>query len=59
MIINQYDGVRLKDGRTGCIVEIWKQGVAYSLDIGDGLGTWDNIDIKHDDIAEVIWHSKP
>lgn len=57
MIVNQYDEVRLKDGREGCIVEVWKPGAAYSLDIGDDADTWDNIDIEHDDIAEVIKRS--
>jgi hypothetical protein len=56
MSINELTRVRLKNGRDGTIVHVLKAGVAYLLDIGDGTpeNPWDNIEIAHADIAEVI-----
>jgi len=56
-MVNQYDGVRLKDGRDGCIVEVLKPGIAYYLDVGAGTpeDPWDGFDIRHEDIAEVTY----
>lgn len=54
MKIEQYDKVRLKDGRTAYIVEIFEQGVAYLADVDLPGPEWDTIDIRHEDIESVI-----
>lgn len=33
MTVKQYDKVRLKDGRTGTIVEVLEDGIEYIVDI--------------------------
>ncbi len=38
MKINQYDCVKLKDGREGTIIEIFEQEPAYMVEICDNEG---------------------
>ena len=54
MIINEYDEVLLKDGRTGTVMSVCAPREEYNIDIGRTSETWDNIFIKHEDIVEVI-----
>lgn len=54
MIVNQYDEVILKDGRTATIVEILEDGIEYLADVNIGDDEWDTIEISHQDINEVI-----
>lgn len=50
MILNQYDKVKLKDGRTATIVEILEDGVRYIADVDLPGPDWDTIEIEYDDI---------
>lgn len=57
MTINQYDEIRLSDGRDGCVVEILRAPdgeVAYLVDVGDDPDTWDNILVTADQIQRVL-----
>jgi len=54
MIIKQYDKVKLKDGRTATIVEVYKPGVAYIADIDLPGPDWETVDIKESEIESVI-----
>lgn len=54
MTIKQYDKVRLKDGRTGTIVEILEDGIEYIADIDLPNSDWETIEIEYKDIAEII-----
>lgn len=54
MTVKQYDKVRLKDGRTGTIVEVLEDGVEYIIDIDLSDSDWETIEIKHEDIDKVI-----
>jgi hypothetical protein len=51
-MINEYDKVRLKDGRTATIVEVLEPGVAYLADIDLPGPDWETEEILQDDIAE-------
>ena len=53
-MINQYDVVKLNDGRRAVIVEVLEQGVAYIADVGDCPETWETIDIRQEDIVSVF-----
>ncbi len=50
--MKQYDIVRLKDGRTGVIVEIFDD--ACEIDIGDSPEDWETISVEKKDIIEVL-----
>lgn len=54
MKIKQYDRVRLKDGREGDVMEIYGEHEVFLVTVGDDEYTWEDIDVKLDDIAEVI-----
>lgn len=54
MEINLFDKVKLKDGRTASIVEIYEQGVAYEADIEMEDGEFDTDTIKHEEIEKII-----
>lgn len=54
MKINQYDVVMLKDGREGCVVEIYGDGEIFDVDIGSSPNDWDNITVNRDEIERVI-----
>ena len=51
---NQYDVVRLKDGREAAIVEVFEDRAFYA-DVGSGPKDWDTIFVTIDDIESVIW----
>ena len=54
MKIEEYDHVILKDGRTATIVEIFKEGEAYLVDVDLPGPDWDTIDVTYDDIESVV-----
>lgn len=53
MTISLYDKVRLKDGRTATIVEVYEAGKAYEADIDDSEECITDT-IKHEEILETI-----
>lgn len=52
--IKQYDRVRLKDGRSGCVVEILGNQDLFMVDVGSSPADWDNITVSRADIVEII-----
>lgn len=54
MEIKLFDKVKLKNGRTASIVEIYEQGVAYEADIEMEDGEFDTDTIKHEEIEKII-----
>lgn len=58
MQIKIFDVVKLKDGREATIVEIYKQGKAYEVEIlVDNTGEYPKYEtetIKHEDIEKII-----
>lgn len=54
--IDQYDTILLKDGRSGCVVEVWSD-FDFGVDIGSSPADWETITITLEDIAEVILSS--
>ena len=54
MTVKQYDKIRLKDGRTCTIVDILKEGADYIVDVDLPGPDWETIEIKHEDIDEII-----
>ena len=57
MTVSIYDKVKLLDGRTATIVEIYEQGVAYEADI-ETNGEYITDTIKHQEISELILEKK-
>ncbi len=53
MSIELFDEVILKDGRIGCITEIWDE-THFSADIG--MEEWKDVEVTIDDIREVVKH---
>ncbi len=54
MEIKLFDKVKLKDGRTASIVEIYEQGIAYEADIETEDGDFDTDTIKHEEIERIL-----
>lgn len=54
MEIKQYEPVRLKDGREGCVVEVLGDGEAFLVDIGTSPEDWEPIEVMADDIECVL-----
>lgn len=54
MKIQQYDTVKLKDGREGAVVEILGDDEAFLVDVGDSPGDWETISVSREEIAQVI-----
>ena len=50
----QYDKIELKDGRTASVVEIFGEGEVYLVDVDLPDNEWDTIDVKPEDIVQVI-----
>lgn len=53
-IIKQYDGVLLKDGRSGCVVEIFGNQDTFEVDIGTSPKDWETITVKRDQIEKIL-----
>lgn len=51
-IIKEYEHVKLKDGREGCVVEIYGDQAAFDVDVGSSPADWDTIYVKREDIAD-------
>lgn len=54
-IIKQFDGVLLKDGREGCVVEIYGNQDKFDIDIGSSPADWETIYVCRDDIEKVTY----
>lgn len=50
--IEQYQRVKLKDGREGCVVEIYGDQELFSVDVGSSAADWDNVDVRREDIID-------
>jgi len=48
-MIKLYDEVILKDGREGCVVEVW-DAEHFSVDVGTSPKDWKNIEVSLDDL---------
>lgn len=53
MRINQYDRVRLKDGRTATVVEVFGDNEWFIVDV-DLDGDWETIGAFKNEIQEVL-----
>lgn len=53
MWINQYDRVRLKDGGTATVVEVFGDNEWFIVDVDLG-GDWETIGVWKKDILEII-----
>lgn len=53
MELKQYDSVRLKDGREGCIVEVWSDD-AFEVDVGSSEKDWETITVKLEQIEKKL-----
>ena len=53
MQINQYDRVRLKDGRTATVVEVFGDNEWFFVDV-DLDGDWETIGAFKNEIQEVL-----
>lgn len=52
--IQQYDTVLLKDGRTGCVIEV-NDNTSFDIDVGKSPKDWETLyDIPLDDIEKII-----
>lgn len=53
MKIKQYDTVKLKDGRTGAVVELF-DGKSLLVDVGSSPEDWETISVTVDEIESVL-----
>ncbi|MBU5673236.1 hypothetical protein [Paenibacillus brevis] len=51
--IEQYDTVLLKDGRTGCAVEVFGDQDVFEIDVGSSPEDWETITVKRNEIEKV------
>lgn len=59
MKIQQFDGVRLKDGREGAVLDLYEHGSVFMIEICDEYGrTIDMPFVKEEDIAEITYHAE-
>ena len=54
VLIELFDRVQLRSGKSAHIVEIYEQGVAYEADIADDDGEYSTDSIRHSDILYVF-----
>ncbi len=54
--VGWYDDVRLKDGRKGCVIEIYEHqdGKGYEIELCPEPNNSETVTVSIDDIAEVI-----
>lgn len=50
--IQEFEHIRLKDGREGAVVEIFGDQDMFLVDIGSGPEDWDTISVKRSEIAD-------
>ena len=57
MTVGWYDEVRLKDGREGCVIEIYEHpnGNGYEIELSPEPNASETITVRLDDIETVIW----
>lgn len=53
MIIEQYDRIRLKDGRTATVVEVFGDNEWFIIDV-DLDGDWETIGAFKNEIQEIL-----
>lgn len=53
-IIKQYDEILLKDGRTGCVVEVLGKQDVFIIDVGSSPDDWETVEVKRDKIDKII-----
>lgn len=53
MKIEQYDTVKLIDGREGCVVEKLSE-TDFLVDVGSSPTDWDTVDVKLEQIEKVL-----
>lgn len=58
MKIKEFDRVKLKDGREGDVMEVFRDQEDFIITIGEGPHDWEDIDVSIDDIEKVIHTSK-
>lgn len=59
MEIHQLDGVRLKDGREGTVLDLYEEGTVLMLEICDDKGrTMDMPFVRKEDVTEVTYHHR-
>lgn len=55
MKIKEFDTVRLRDGRTGSVMEVLGDQAEFVIDVGSSPKDWKTLyDVKPEDIVEVI-----
>ena len=56
MKVDWYDEVRLKDGREGCVIEIYEHpdGNGYEIELSPEPYNSETVTVKIDDIEKVI-----
>lgn len=58
MEIKELDVVELTDGRTATVMDIYRGGAEFLVEISDDQGrTLDLPTVRREDIAKVTWHS--
>lgn len=48
--IKQYDHVVLRDGREGCVVEIYGEQDRFDVDVGSSPADWETVYVTREDI---------
>ena len=54
MTVKQYDAVRLKDGREGCVVEVYGEQDMFDVDVGSSPEDWETLYVSRAEIKEVL-----
>ena len=58
-VVRQYANVRLKDGRTGAVIEIYGDQEFFDVDVGSSPADWETVyDLTREDIVEILWEPK-
>lgn len=50
--IKQYDHVVLKDGREGCVVEVYGDQAKFDVDVGSSTKDWETVYVDRSEIAD-------
>jgi ribosomal protein L21E len=54
MTLDMYQKIRLHNGKTGHVIEIFNNGEAYMVDIQTGDGEYDQVTVRPDDIKSIV-----
>lgn len=52
--IKQYDTVLLKDGRQGCVVEVYGEQEKFDVDVGSSPKDWETVYLSTEEIEKVL-----